>query len=87
MHLKGTFGPEFAFGHAGKLTQRPLCQAEETFAWWEGKQMRGNGAVPWGLRRLIRYNQQRLKKLGSWLQLRVNAVDKVPLLKFMFKLC
>ena len=56
MHLKGTFGPEFAFGHAGKLTQRPLCQAEETFAWWawwEGKQMRGHGAVPWGLRRLM----------------------------------
>ena len=53
MHLKGTFGPEFAFGHAGKLTQRPLCQAEETFAWYEGKQTQGNGAVPWGLRRLI----------------------------------
>ena len=53
MHLKGTFDPEFPFGHAGKLTQRPLCQAEETFAWWEGKQMRGNGAVPWGLGRQI----------------------------------
>ena len=53
MHLKGTFGPEFPFGHAGKLTQRPLCQAEETFACWEGKQMRGNGGVSWGLRRLI----------------------------------
>ena len=44
--LQGTFGTESAFGHPGKLTQRPLCQAEETFAWWEGKQTGGNDAVP-----------------------------------------
>ena len=33
----------------GSLPQRPLSQAEETFAWWEGKQTRGNHAVPWAL--------------------------------------
>ena len=33
----------------GSLPQRPLSQAEETFAWWEGKQTGGNDAVPWAL--------------------------------------
>ena len=53
MHLKGTFGPESPFGHRRKLARRPLCQAEENFAWWEGKQTRGNDAVQWGFKQQI----------------------------------
>ena len=50
---KGTFGPESPFGHPGKLARRPLCQAEKNFAWWEGKQTRGNDAVQWGFKQQI----------------------------------
>ena len=50
---KGTFGPESPFGHPAKLARRPLCQAEENFAWWEGKQTRGNDAVQWGFKQQI----------------------------------
>ena len=41
------------FGHPGKLARRPLCQAEKNFAWWEGKQTRGNDAVQWGFKQQI----------------------------------